>query len=231
MSEPSDGSPVARVLVVGMGPGDPAYLTTAAREVLGSIRRLAGWKSALELARPWTKAELHELSYKNQTDVIEKIREFAVGGDSCGLACWGDPSVSERQLLERLEHAGLTPEIVPGVSSVQVAAQRARISLDESVVISFHKAGDLESDKEFLWTAMDAGRGALLLPRPWDFMPADIAKHLIGCGVGHERQVIVCQRLTLPDEDSSTFAMSDLAKSRRKFSDLTVVAIPTAEAK
>jgi cobalt-precorrin-7 (C5)-methyltransferase len=48
------------------------------------------------------------------------------------------------QYLERLERAcGQAVETVPGISSAQILALRAKVCFDETTFIPFHRRGDL----------------------------------------------------------------------------------------
>jgi cobalt-precorrin-7 (C5)-methyltransferase len=44
---------------------------------------------------------------------------------------------------------GFQVEVIPGISSIQIAAAQARVNIDESVPISFHSFGDPEEKKQF----------------------------------------------------------------------------------
>jgi precorrin-6B methylase 1 len=62
----------------------------------------------------------------------------------------GDPCLSSglKGLLRALE--GFRMEIIPGISSIQLAAALARVNIDESVAISFHSFGNPEDKKQFM---------------------------------------------------------------------------------
>ena len=75
-------------------------------------------------------------------------------------------------------------EIVPGISSIQVAASRAKVPLDKSKVITMHVTTPIEDKKLELQKALIDGFSVILVPRPWPkqpdkhFMPSEIAVYL-----------------------------------------------------
>ena len=75
-------------------------------------------------------------------------------------------------------------EIIPGISSIQVASSKSKIPLDKSFVLSFHVSGDIEKKKKELINAIVDKKSVILLPRPWpndpskNFMQSDIVKFL-----------------------------------------------------
>jgi cobalt-precorrin-7 (C5)-methyltransferase len=102
-------------------------------------------------------------------------------------------------------------KVVPGISSVQVACAKAGLAMEESLFISFHKSGPIDEEKEELLRVVKEGRrSVIVLPRPWDFMPKDIAKFLIDNGVSKDLEVMVCENLTLRDESVQACKLGDL---------------------
>jgi cobalt-precorrin-7 (C5)-methyltransferase len=71
-------------------------------------------------------------------------------------------------------------------------------------------------------------RNVILLPRPWDLMPAAIAETLIQQGLEAPTEVHVLERLSLPDERMTRFDLASLAASDLDFSDLSIMVFPAA---
>ena len=139
----------------------------------------------------------------------------------------GDPNFSGYQLLERIEEAcGGRVEVVPGISSAQIVASRARAPFDEAAFVSFHKRGDLERDREYLVAVLRWGKPAIVIPRPWDFMPRAIARFLIANAVPPDTVVTVYERLTTEDAEWSG-TLNDLSSGARgsDFSDMSILVI------
>jgi cobalt-precorrin-7 (C5)-methyltransferase len=139
----------------------------------------------------------------------------------------GDPNVSGYQFLGRIERALDRPvRVVPGVSSVQVAASRARTPLEDSTVVTLHERGDL-SDRLDRLVADVGERHLLVLPRPYDWMPERVAARLLGSGADPGLAVLVCERLTHGEESLARTTLGELAgePEESRFSDLSVLVV------
>ena len=80
--------------------------------------------------------------------------------------------------------------------------------------------------RELLVAVRWGARNVVLLPRPWDLMPAAIARKLVQQGVEEATEVYVLEQLTLPAERISRFTLTSLASSALEFSDLTIMVFP-----
>jgi precorrin-6B methylase 1 len=94
--------------------------------------------------------------------------------------------------------------------------------MEESIFITFHKSGSIDKEREQLLRVVKEGyRNAIVLPRPWDFMPKDIAKFLIDNGVSKNLNVTLHENLTLRDEKVHICKLSDLLNTEH--SDLSIL--------
>jgi cobalt-precorrin-7 (C5)-methyltransferase len=66
-------------------------------------------------------------------------------------------------------------------------------------------------------------RNVILLPRPYDLMPAGIAAGVIEDEVAGERLMTVYQRLTHDDEQSWSGTVTECAAITTEFSDLSIM--------
>ena len=218
----------AQVTVVAVGPGDSRLLTGRGKEVLEQADVVAGFKTVLDVIAPFLKnAELCPMSYRDQEDVLE----YAVGesrrGRSCVVCCWGDLNVSARELLARVRKRAEIVELVPGISSIQVACARAGIFLEDSLFITLHKRQEIDGDlDELAYYLREDRRHIILLPRPFDLMPPGIASHLVEMGIPQARALIIFQRLTLEGEKRWEGTLRQCADSKDEFSDLTIMVFP-----
>ncbi|SEH11477.1 precorrin-6Y C5,15-methyltransferase (decarboxylating) [Natronorubrum sediminis] len=123
--------------------------------------------------------------------------------------------------------------IVPGISSLQMAASRARTPMEDTEFVTLHKSGDLEADMDRLAGAVVAeGRHLLTLPRPYDRMPGDLAQFLLEEGADPELEALVLEKLTHEDETVHRFTLAELSEhaggdgpEETPFSDLVVLAV------
>jgi len=211
--------------VVAVGPGDPQMLTLRGRQAIEDADLVVGFKTVLNVVEQWVKqGELCPMSYRDQEEVLDYVQEQVRQGKSCVVCAWGDLNVSAKELLERVHRRAEHVELVPGVSSIQFACARAGIYMEDSLFITLHKRADTGSDlDELLHHLIQGMRNIILLPRPFDLMPALIGANLIEAGIPNARPVIVYQRLTLDGEQSWQGTLGELAASTEEYSDLSIL--------
>ena len=142
----------------------------------------------------------------------------------------GDVNFSESEVVDRLIEVFGEVEIIPGISSVQVAASKAKIPLDKSKVITMHVTTSIEEKKIELQKAVLDGFNIILIPRPWPkdpkrhFMPSEVAVYLKKNGFDTSNiPVYVFESLTNGREQTFTGTMQEL--EGKEFSDLSVMVI------
>ena len=222
MTSPDEGT---RVTIVGVGPGDNGFLTLKAKQAIEEADLVAGFQTVLNVVLPFAKkAEICAMAYRDQEEVLD----YAVGkvkeGKSLVVCAWGDVNVSAKELLDRVRRRVDHVDLVPGISSVQIAMSRTGISLEDAVFITLHRRDGGESALEELAHYLNDGRrNIILLPRPYDLMPAGIATGLIEEGIQGGRQMTVYQKLTHDDEQSWSGSISECAAITTEFSDLSIM--------
>jgi cobalt-precorrin-7 (C5)-methyltransferase len=136
----------------------------------------------------------------------------------------GDVHFSGFQFLERVEHAcGHEVQTVAGISAAQILASRSRVCFDETTFITFHRRGDIAPFKEHLVHALQDDRNAIVIPRPWDFMPKSIAAFLLARGLDPNHQTEVWEDLT----QNETGWSGPLGDCQGDFSDMSIMLIRT----
>jgi len=214
-----------KVTIVGVGPGDNGFLTLKGKQAIEEADLVAGFETVLNVIRPFAKtSELCSMAYRNQEEVLD----YAVGkvkeGKSLVVCAWGDLNVSAKELLDRVRRRVDHVDLVPGISSVQIAMSRLGISLEDVVFITLHKRDGVESALEELVSYLkDGRRNIILLPSPYDLMPAGIAAGVVEKGVAANRKMTVFQRLTHDDEQSWSGSVDECAAITTDFSDLSIM--------
>jgi len=231
-TEPNIAQPVypaagQRVLLVGIGPGDPEYVTARAVHAIAAADIVAGFATALAVVDSWIRGKRLVLTYRNQEEQLAELARAHISGKRCVVCCYGDLTFSAQELIARVErHCGATDRI-PGISSVQVACARAALAMEETLFITLHAREDITSAQEELLAAARSGkRHLIVLPQPWSFMPPQIAAWLVKEGIPGDRPVLVYQRLTLPGETTTQTTLGELAQWHEPFSDLSIVILP-----
>jgi cobalt-precorrin-7 (C5)-methyltransferase len=224
----SDSNGDISMTVVGVGPGNPQLLTIRGQETLKEADVVVGFKTVLEVVKPWlSHADVRTMSYRDQEEVLDYAAEQARQGRRCVVCCWGDLNVSARELLERVRRRVGRLNLVPGISSVQIACARAGISLEDALFVTLHQRKNIHSDlEELVHFLRESRRHIILLPRPWDLMPPAIARSLLEAGLPRQRPVIVYQRLTLEGEQEWRGTLGECSAASQEFSDLSIMVFP-----
>ncbi len=230
-ANPEDPDPNDPVYAVGVGPGDLKYLTPRTRRAIEDADVVVGFETVVDLIAEVTDADLLTCGYRDEAETLERFADRVAAGAAGTAVLMGDPNHSGYQFLGKVQRAVDRPvRVVPGVSSLQVAASRARTPMEESTFVTLHKSGDISGDLARLREAV-GGRHLLVLPRPFDWMPGDIAADLLDAGASPALDALVMERLTHDDESISRFTLGTLAghagggREGTPFSDLSVLAV------
>jgi precorrin-6B methylase 1 len=122
-------------------------------------------------------------------------------------------------------------EIIPGISSIQIASAKSRVPLDKATIITFHITGDIEEKKIELVKSVTDNKSIILVPRPWpsnpskNFMPSDISLFLRKNGVDTSKiDVWVFENLTNNEKETVYKGKIDSLENK-DFSALSVMVI------
>lgn len=107
--------------VVGLGPGDPQFLTAQAQSALEEAEVLCGYPVYLDLVRPYyPEKEYYATGMTKELDRCRWALETAHSGRTVALVCSGDAGVygMASPLLELAEGCpDVTVEVVPGLTA------------------------------------------------------------------------------------------------------------------
>jgi len=226
-----------RLFVVGVGPGSPKYLTETAKSAIHKSQYIAGYKYTLTIVEGILNRriqKIYEVTMKTQEGIYRDIYTNMSDGDYCAIPFTGDVNFSESEVVDRLlELFGYdNVEIIPGISSIQVAAAKSKVPLDKSHIITFHVSGDIEQKKMELIKSVIDMKSVILLPRPWakdhtrQFMQSEIAIFLRKVGIDTSNlNTWVFENLTADNNKEIIFKgkVSDL--EGKEFGELSVMVI------
>jgi len=219
------------IICIGAGPGDIGYLTQRGAEELRAADVVAGFNAVVNVIEsliPDT-AEVITMNYRDQVEQLAAVAAHHHAGKRCVVVFMGDIHFSGFQYLERVERAcGHPVESLPGISSAQILASRAKVCFDETTFITFHRRGDLTPFKRHLVHVLEDARNAIVIPCPWDaarsFMPRHIAAYLLENGISPEHPTEVWENLTR-DEAEWNGTLKECID--REFSDMSIMLIRT----
>jgi len=221
------------VYAVGVGPGSPNYITEIVKKIILDSDFIIGYKYTLNTISDLIhNKEVYEITMENQEKIYQKISQ-ELGGGILVVPFTGDVNFSESEVVDRLIEIFGDVEIIPGISSIQVAASKAKIPLDKSKTITMHVSTSIEDKKIELQKALIDGYSVVLVPRPWPkdpkkhFMPSEISKYLKQNGFDTSvMKVYVFEALTTENEIGFEGMVDQL--EGKEFSDLSVMVFDQA---
>ena len=219
---------MGKVYAVGVGPGSPDYITENVKKIIQESDVVIGYKYTLNIISNFLqKKEVYEITMEDQEIIYQKISK-ELGGRILVVPFTGDVNFSESEVVDRLIEIFGDVDIIPGISSIQVAASKSKVPLDKSKTITMHVTTSIESKKIELQKALVDGYNVILIPRPWPkdpekhFMPSEIAKYLKQNGFDtSEMKVHVFEALTTENEIVFEGMVDQL--EGKEFSDLSVM--------
>lgn len=198
-----------KIFIVGIGPGSSEYLTKRAVDVVKDADITIGSTRAIELFD-----DVQDKIAFNVKDLLEKIElgvDLAIDGKNVAILSTGDPGFSGvlNTVLRISDEKGFDRddiEVVPGISSLQLAAAKTHIQWDNANVMTFHGRENIEDILEVI----NNGKPTIALPSR---KVRDMAQFLLDNGVDGERPVTVCERLSYDDERVVNATLSQIAGS------------------
>jgi len=191
-----------KVTIVGCGPGSLDYLTRAAIRAVQRAEILVGSQRLLDL---FPDADAEKLPIGSDINQALDLIAANYKHKSVVVLVTGDPGLFSltKRVIERFGRESC--EVVPGVSSVQVAFATLGLDWADARIISAHKENPdsalLESLKCEDKLAVLAGRKEAV-----DWI-ADLAGLL-----GEDRRIFVCENLTLADEQVREVSAEQLSR-------------------
>ena len=225
-----------KLYLIGIGPGSPKYISEIVKDTIMKSNYIIGYEYTLKAIGHLINKdfqEVYQITMNDQDGIYIKVFNKMKHGEVCTVPFTGDINFSESEVVDRLlEIFGeKNVEIIPGISSIQIAAAKSKVPLDKAHIVTFHVTTDIEQKKEELVRSIIHRKDIILLPRPWpsdskkNFMQSEIAIFLKENGIDTSNlNVWVFEHLT-NDNKETIFRgkVSDL--EGRKFSDLSVVVI------
>ena len=222
-----------KVYAVGVGPGSPSFVPNVIKDVISKCDVVIGYGYTLKTIEGFLNGQQKiEVTMKSQEDAYQKIA--AEDNHTILIPFTGDVNFSESEVVDRLVEVFDEVEIIPGISSIQVAAAKARVPIDKSRVITMHVTTPIEEKKLELQKALIDGFSVILVPRPWPkipekhFMPSEIAKYLKNAGF-ETSKMKVCVFEAVTTENETTFEGKVSELEGKEFSDLSVMVFDQAE--
>ncbi|MFP4199097.1 MAG: precorrin-6y C5,15-methyltransferase (decarboxylating) subunit CbiE [Halanaerobium sp.] len=203
-----------KVYVLGIGPGSKDYLLKKTEKIIEKMDVLIGGSRALE-----TFADQKAKKIKITLPLL-KIKNYILDNyerEKIAVLVSGDPGLySLLNYLKREIDADIL-EVIPGISSLQLAASRIQISWNQMQITSMHGKDNKE---ELLLLLNRKSKVGLFTDNK--FSPQKIAEYLLKNKI-ENKIICVFENLSYPDEKISIGTASEIKKL--SFSKLTVMII------
>lgn len=114
-----------KIFVVGIGPGDPEFLTPRAKEVIRESDTIIGYDLYISLLGELIKdKKIISNGMKKEIERIKMAKEEAEKGKTVSVVCSGDPGIYAMAGLvyEVLENSQVEIEVIPGITAASSAA-------------------------------------------------------------------------------------------------------------
>ena len=198
-----------KIYIIGIGPGSSEYLTKKAIDTVKSSDYTVGSTRAIDLFDDVNNKLAFNV--KDLLDKLEKGVDLAIEGNTVSILSTGDPGFSGvLNTVLRIANDKNFPkekiEVIPGISSLQLAAARNHIQWDNANVMTFHGRENIED----ILKVINNGKTTIALPSK---KVRDMAQFLLDNGVNENRQVVVCERLSYDDEKIVQSTLKDIASS------------------
>ncbi|OED29997.1 cobalt-precorrin-7 (C(5))-methyltransferase [Methanosphaera sp. WGK6] len=184
---------INKMNIVGIGPGSKEYLTVGAIEVIENSDVLVGSKRSLELF-DYVNAEMVVLEPRDIPKTVKKAVTYLEEGFKVSLLSTGDPGFSGMLKTVKRISPNTKLNVIPGISSIQLAAAKLEIPWDTANLITIH--GGKEPTEDLL-EKIDDTTANIILPNRHI---SELAKYLIGHGFSPEHSITICEKLSYPDE-------------------------------
>ncbi|MBX7460750.1 uroporphyrinogen-III C-methyltransferase [Qipengyuania huizhouensis] len=225
------------IYLVGAGPGDPDLLTLRAARLIEAAGVIVHDglvdSSILRLAHPQAKlisvAKQRSKHTLPQDEINRLLIAIARNGQDVVRLKGGDPFIFGRggEEAEAAHAAGVSVEVVPGISAANGAAAAAQISLthrDAASIVSY-VAGQCKGPAEQNWAGL-AGKGRTLVIYMGVKTAPQIAEKLMADGLSPSMPVAVIEngaRPTMRVLRSSLAGLPDLVEHENVVSPALIV--------
>lgn len=208
-----------KIYIIGIGPGSSEYLTKKAVDTVKTSDYTVGSTRAIDLFDDVNNKIAFNV--KDLLNKLEKGVDLAIEGNTVSILSTGDPGFSGvLNTVLRIANEKNFPEekieVIPGISSLQLAAARNHIQWDNANVMTFHGRENIED----ILKVINNGKTTIALPSK---KVRDMAQFLLDNGVDEHREVVVCERLSYDDEKIVRSTLKDIANSEFTYMCIMVI--------
>ncbi|MBG0768825.1 MAG: cobalt-precorrin-7 (C(5))-methyltransferase [Methanococcus maripaludis] len=196
------------IYIVGIGPGSRDYVTKKAFDTVETSDFVLGSKRSLEIFEINGKKMELTVNLKNELYDFLKTYKNSNSKEKVSILSTGDPCFSG--LLKTIFSFDFIDqndfEVIPGISSIQMAASKAKISWEDYNILTIH--GKEENLKKLL-NFVKNDEKVIFLPNN---LKNDL-KFLVENGISDEKEITVLENLSYSNERIIIDKISNLVKN------------------
>lgn len=203
-----------KIYILGIGPGHRDYLLKITKDIIDSSDVLIAGRRALEMFAELDKEKIQI------TAELEKIRDYILANyqKKCiSVLVSGDPGLYSMMNYLKKEITQELLEVIPGISSLQLASARIKLNWHDLKISSLHGKNNRE---KFLREVRANDKVGLFTDSR--FPPDQISSFLLKQGIAN-RQAVVFENLSYPEERIVRGSLQELTEYN--FAKLTVMVI------
>lgn len=193
------------IIVAGIGPGSPEYMVPAARKAIEGAKYLVGGRRALSQYAKASGGQQTCAVTRDIDGVMAFVREGLAKADVVVMVS-GDPGYFS--LLDALRRTfdARCIDVIPGISSFQLAFSRLALPWHDAQLLSFHGRVPKESDLAY------APGKKLGMLTDVQHNSKTIAETLLAHGWPESAFYAICARLSYEDETVECMTLGEAAK-------------------
>ncbi|MEW5422853.1 precorrin-3B C(17)-methyltransferase [Amorphus sp. 3PC139-8] len=227
-----------RLTVIGLGPGDPHYLTAAAKSALFEATDLIGYHAYLARVPEWAGQTRHASDNRVEVDRARHALSLAADGRRVAVVSGGDPGVfaMAAAVFEALEAGpvawrSLDISIEPGITAMLAAAARVGAPLggDFCAISLSDNLKPWEVIVQRLDAALSVGFAVALYnpiskARPWQL---DAALEIARARLPARTPVVLARAVGRPDERIEILPLSDMKGDMADMATIVIIGTST----
>ena len=199
--------------VVGIGPGSRDYLLPVALDAIRNADFLIGSPRLLEIFNNLGK---EVFSYRSNLPALMDFIEEQRQTQNIAILVSGDPGYHSLLGAVSRRFPEDAYEVIPGISSFQVAMARRKKSWQHDLLVSCH-GKDFGIIKQAVLDALRTDRRVIFLT-DYRWNPSAIAAELVAAGITVHR-IWLAENLTTPEERFMEVTLEELAVESRVAAD------------
>lgn len=196
---------VGKLIVVGIGPGSSDYIIPAATRAIQTADVLVGGRRALESLAPTHPRKIY---ITGKLDVLETELSGIEETAKVVVLVSGDPGYYSLLPWLKKTFPIAKIEVIPGLSSVQVAFARIGEVWQDANLLSFHGRTPTEADLVY------AKGKKLSFLTDMEHNPGYICRELLHRGWPKDTKVSILERISYDDERKREGTLEDCADER-----------------